>query len=446
MSAERARVYPTRGMKLTLRLAADRRGDRRPPDRQQRARNGRQTPGPAAGLGRVLVAMLALAALLPAASIDEPTQVTWPGGRRSLAAAVELLRVNGNQVELSTVVKAERVAYLPPVDGLWWQGVLTLCAAYRLQIQKPHRYVVFNNYQPDRGFEEARVEGGPLVLTSSVQNAGNLQDLNESQLLALQLIQTFNTQDGEDRQPRYHLAGSYLLDLTNAALATTRTFDRIDQRAAVAMRIRLEPRWNLEQLGPSQIRWEEIICADGTTRTLGDVSQRATSNRAFRHQRQQPSIVKERPQVNLTLIPAVPAETIGFQLRGFLSSEIATEQHQTILLAPGQTRPLRFGSQEIEVFLYGTELASERLGRNGPVIGLRADQGAALLEQAEISISDLTGRSVQTTGVRKQSQNAFALHTWSLRKLGARPYRVKVLIRVVTERLQTSVTLPVLLP
>lgn len=78
-----------------------------------------------------LLALLAMALL--AADPAAPTPLRWPAGRVALGDAVARLEVGGNRVWLGAGVDDRAEAELPAVDGVWWDGVVAVCQAFRVR-------------------------------------------------------------------------------------------------------------------------------------------------------------------------------------------------------------------------------------------------------------------------------------------------------------------------
>jgi hypothetical protein len=62
-------------------------------------------------------------------------RVAWPGGPRTLTAAVAALQAGGNRLVLPFGADGTRVRELPPWDGPWWGGVLLVARTWGYAVQ-----------------------------------------------------------------------------------------------------------------------------------------------------------------------------------------------------------------------------------------------------------------------------------------------------------------------
>lgn len=80
------------------------------------------------------LALLALVAILAAGDdVLAATPLRWAAGPATLAEAVARLHADGNRVLLADGLDGQAPADLPALDGVWWDGVAAICAAWKLR-------------------------------------------------------------------------------------------------------------------------------------------------------------------------------------------------------------------------------------------------------------------------------------------------------------------------
>lgn len=324
---------------------------------------------------------LALAAALAAGepADDGPpreTRVSWGGGVIALDEAIALLAAHGNHTELAVGTDGSERAELSLVQGGYWDVLLAVCQAFDLRLQPPERHQRFpglrHRLEMDDDQQLLAVETGPVVLG----------------------------RHGGDRVLARQVQGPALIEVVDAGIATTRTVSDHRSRAVIALRVRLEPRYALESLGPGTVSWLEAESSDGRPLALRDPGDPARHGRRFVHwqgggvsavatrQREPPTVVQ---------VHDVDPTLRGLRVRGEGRIQLLERARFELLMVPGQRVEAKLGDHGVEVWLLDQRRAQRsEWDRSG--LGIAYGRELELGQSPEVLVHRLSGEQVETTG------------------------------------------------
>ncbi len=403
-----------------------------------------------------------------AGKIDwQPTRLTWEAGDKTLAEAVAWLSEDGNRTTLHPNLDGNVLAPVAFVEGTYWEAVQAVCRAYNLYVTPPIRYRHVYGGSNNAHSIYTQVEAGPveLALLPGETLLGHKVDRTPSQVtvedpdlaklredpaalrrfLAGKIRKKRSEQQRSNRDTRpdtlYHPSHMFLVCIEDAGIWTSRSRSMAYSRAGIAFRLRIEPRIDMESIGPCQLNWYRAFASNGTELAFfppgyeGDRQYHKLENLRHYHQAGQ---LSEHGRLNFTCtqLYGIDAKAGGFGLSGELLLAHLDTFEKTYRLKPGDKKTTP-GPQKIE-------LEFTKDGGNGTlIIKYRRDEWVG---QPQIQLKTPTGKQQSFYFNRSSTSNHRCTSQGAVDNLQEGAYRITLKASRLLSQPELPVAIEVSLP
>jgi len=355
----------------------------------------------------VPILLAAFAVAVAAEDPFAPRQRSWDGETRDLAATVAWLAGEDNPTRLADGVDAARSEPLPFIDGTYWEAVLAVCEAYDLRILPPVRHRQLHMIRPDPRRAVIGIECGPVVLAAAAPP--DAEEMRDDPEAAREFIRRRLRDPGASATPASDplviADGPLAIGIADAGIWVTDDRDGIEAEVRSAFRFRLEPRFALDAIGPSELRWTRIVGSDGGELAFSpheaDASPRSRPTFTRQPSNHQGTIREEGRQAPLVSVAYGASPPLrGFRFRGELVvGLLASETFDRRFEIAGDGEPedavLAVGGRSIRIEFADAD--------EGPTVTLRYRAEDGWLGTPRVRCFDRRDRRLGTRGSRMSS-------------------------------------------
>ena len=410
---------------------------------------------------------LAFGLLVPYAASEEPTSVIWPGGKMSLGQAVKLLQNTGNTTMLMAGVDEKETRTLPPMNGTYWEALLTLCKNFNLDINPPRLHRVHiqrhSRASAQRRYNKPQfihVEAGPVQLVKKVEETTDANSLNnpDPKSLAMWIMKDetkkrLKQSGGIAAQRSAH--GHYLVEIVDAAVATIHNQHTTRTRAGFSFRVRLEPRWNLDQLGPSHMIWRAVTASNGQ-RLQDRHERRQETHIDHGHQvfwgrvpiinKPEPTTKPQEPIVKI--IHDAPRDLNGIRVQAIIHSELWKDLSVQAILVPGQRKTVYFDGIPLTIFAISDDMAAANGLPHGRLGLIYPTTENGLSNRLQLTAYTTSGSQVEIYDYREESapQPGHTLRYYFGENIGKNIYKIVISASLVDITIDNPIEFTLELP
>jgi hypothetical protein len=348
---------------------------------------------------------------------DTAASIVLPGGERTLGEALALLRGSGNEVLVDLGIDARARATLPSARLGFWDATGAVAQAFHLEFMPPPAMAA---EEPDRSRRYVRAQdddaqgvpvrlcGGPLGLG---QPHGAAPVLGRA------------------------ACGPVLAELMGIERSERRTLAGTARRAAIRLRLRLEPRIPRDLVSAAQVVWSSAATGDGGERLVVGCGDDDGDGQADGAEPLQPG------DLHTVLVSGLTAATRRFTLTGQLTMRLQRPVRvEAVLELGGAVVPLHLGQRGISAALVE--------GRNGEQGGLQLSYASDRANgDLQVTVRGPDGIELAQRGRSSSSNGRRQSETWHLAGLqpGIR-YTVVVGANETLARPAIALLVPVELP